>query len=186
MPSLINLAGSRFGRLVVIGRSARTGKDTYWDCKCDCGNETSVMRGSLKLGDTRSCGCLKNEETGNRFRKWPSEESALRARYSEYILNARKRDIEFNISFQDFSGLCSSDCYYCGSSPVSRPSSRKYKNGKTNGIDRIDSEIGYIVENCRPCCSWCNRSKGRMSDIEFVNRCFAVAAHAAVGVSYAA
>lgn len=34
-----------------------------WKCLCDCGNETIVYRNGLINGKTRSCGCLKKEET---------------------------------------------------------------------------------------------------------------------------
>ena len=49
-----NLIGRRFGRLMVTGRSNRT---NYWMCKCDCGKEKEVFRGSLTSGLSKSCGC---------------------------------------------------------------------------------------------------------------------------------
>jgi len=63
-----NIVGQRFGRLVVLeelpGSRIR--------CKCDCGNETVVLRPNLRSGNTKSCGCLKKESgysdlTGQRF-----------------------------------------------------------------------------------------------------------------------
>ena len=30
-------------------------------CRCDCGNETIVLRSSVLSGHTKSCGCLKNK-----------------------------------------------------------------------------------------------------------------------------
>ena len=36
------------------------------------------------------------------------------------------------------------------------------------GIDRIDSSIGYVVENCVPCCTLCNRMKSNLSGREFI------------------
>jgi len=36
-----------------------------------------------------------------------------------------------------------------------------------NGIDRINSNIGYIEGNVVPCCKHCNRAKNTMSDSEF-------------------
>lgn len=35
----------------------------YWLCKCECGNITTVLGQSLRNGNTKSCGCLKKENT---------------------------------------------------------------------------------------------------------------------------
>lgn len=59
-----DLSGQRFGRLTVIKR-AENSKDggARWLCKCDCGNEIIVKAGSLKSGNTQSCGCFEREQT---------------------------------------------------------------------------------------------------------------------------
>jgi len=59
---LIDLAGRRFNRLVVLSRamSSRTG-DARWRCVCDCGAETTVLGYNLRNSNTMSCGCLKQE-----------------------------------------------------------------------------------------------------------------------------
>jgi 5-methylcytosine-specific restriction endonuclease McrA len=36
-----------------------------------------------------------------------------------------------------------------------------------NGLDRIDSNLGYSVANCVPCCTKCNYAKGNMTLLEF-------------------
>ena len=60
---LENLTGNRYGRLTVIGLSSRkSGRKSYWVCRCDCGNEIAVRSDMLKNGNTRSCGCLKKEQ----------------------------------------------------------------------------------------------------------------------------
>lgn len=63
---LVDLTGQRFGRLTVTGRDPNRTGGTYWRCKCDCGNEKSVLSGSLRLGRTRSCGCLAAESARSR------------------------------------------------------------------------------------------------------------------------
>lgn len=65
----INLVGERFGRLVVQKRdnSKPKSQGVYWICKCDCGNEVSIITHSLKEGTTTSCGCYKNEKVSERF-----------------------------------------------------------------------------------------------------------------------
>lgn len=62
MGKKIDLTGKRYGKLVVIKED---GKDKYnkimWLCKCDCGNTVRVLGNSLRLGNTKSCGCLQRE-----------------------------------------------------------------------------------------------------------------------------
>lgn len=54
---LIDLTGSRFGWLSVMEKAPNRGDQTYWLCKCDCGNTTEVNARDLKNGHTKSCGC---------------------------------------------------------------------------------------------------------------------------------
>ena len=55
------LAGSRFGKLLVLGASKRRGHSI---CQCDCGNISEADNYSLRIGTTNSCGCLRHH---NRF-----------------------------------------------------------------------------------------------------------------------
>ena len=54
---LINLSGKQFGRLTVIKRIGSQSGDITWLCLCECGKEKIVLRGNLKSGNTKSCGC---------------------------------------------------------------------------------------------------------------------------------
>lgn len=63
-----------------------------------------------------------------------------------YKNNARRRNIQFNLKEEDFIKIISDNCYYCGSP-------------QANGIDRVDSNKDYILENCVPCCEFCNKMK---------------------------
>lgn len=55
-----NLAGFRFGKLVVIkpGDAPRR-----WICQCDCGQKVEVIGGNLRRGLSRSCGCSQHVGT---------------------------------------------------------------------------------------------------------------------------
>ncbi|MGL6219188.1 MAG: hypothetical protein ACRC36_14215 [Lacrimispora sphenoides] len=53
-----DLSGKKIGMLKVIKMVRKDGKDTYWECMCDCGKKTVVTAGNLKSGHTKSCGCL--------------------------------------------------------------------------------------------------------------------------------
>jgi len=57
--------GKRFGRLTVLAFSHMAiGRQQYWKCRCDCGNEIRRRIGDLKSGRTKSCGCLRKEAVG--------------------------------------------------------------------------------------------------------------------------
>lgn len=61
--------------------------------------------------------------------------------------SAKDRNIEWNISDQTALSLIQSKCTYCD------------KLVAFNGIDRINSEIGYVDTNVVACCSVCNIMK---------------------------
>ncbi len=63
MPPLINLTGTRFGKLVVLERVGTKNNMALWACQCDCGNKHDVAGPYLARGDTKSCGCLKLGDT---------------------------------------------------------------------------------------------------------------------------
>lgn len=73
MSSYEDLTGQKFGRLTVVSidgyheyPSGR--KSTKWICRCECGNQVSVIGQNLKSGTTKSCGCIRLEDlTGKRF-----------------------------------------------------------------------------------------------------------------------
>lgn len=63
-----NLVGQRFGRLLVL---RRCGSNEYqkalWLCRCGCGTEAKVATGSLRSGNTTSCGCFHKEMISELF-----------------------------------------------------------------------------------------------------------------------
>lgn len=62
--NFIDIAGRKFGRLVVV--SYYGGPRQSWICRCDCGTDTIVRGDSLKSGRTQSCGCLSAQSTTDR------------------------------------------------------------------------------------------------------------------------
>lgn len=60
---IIDLTGKRFGKLVVLEKQGYRGHCITWKCRCDCGNETIVFGGALRDGTTKSCGCLRHQES---------------------------------------------------------------------------------------------------------------------------
>lgn len=60
-----DLTGQRFGKLTVQSQGPNTGKFLRWYCLCDCGNKSLVYASSLRTGNTKSCGCIRNALRGS-------------------------------------------------------------------------------------------------------------------------
>jgi hypothetical protein len=58
-----SLVGSVFKRLTVLSIDQKRGKETYWNCKCTCGNLKSIAEKNLRWGGSGSCGCLNKERS---------------------------------------------------------------------------------------------------------------------------
>lgn len=63
-----DVSGKRYGRLVVLGRAENIGRNSAWQCRCDCGNFTIVLGANLGR-HTKSCGCLYRDTRPVTFKK---------------------------------------------------------------------------------------------------------------------
>ncbi len=146
-----NLTGFTFNNLEVIGET-----DKALEVLCFCGTKFNALRCHLVTGHTKSCGCLRsiNVETG-----------ILKNIFSAYKSKAIKsRELEWSLSFDDFKEIVTMDCHYCGQPPGAKHYHHNKKNFKMiNGIDRVNSDLGYVKSNVVPCCKYCNRAKSDLS-----------------------
>lgn len=181
VPQSTDMTGQRFERLVVTGRSSgNTKKRAFWRCKCDCGNVCTVMGKLLRSGMTRSCGCLQVEHCHAIRTVNAVGESAFNQLYAAYKYQAGVRNHVFQLSKEQFRRLTEGDCHYCGKVPSQmHPKVKRHNNGFYiyNGIDRVDSSVGYLQENCVPCCGGCNHMKKQRSAEDFIKVCKAVVEH---------
>ncbi|KKN18902.1 hypothetical protein LCGC14_0951220 [marine sediment metagenome] len=148
--------GDRFGSLVIIKKVNRKS----WICRCDCGNTIQLFTSGLTKYGRRSCGCFLS-------RKLSDREHAINILWSRYHVKAEKRNLKFSLSKEKFIDLVFNSCNYCGQIP-NVPVKRNGKRlAEYNGIDRIDSSIGYTNDNSVTCCWTCNRAKGNLSIDQF-------------------
>jgi len=60
--SFIDLTNTKFGRLTVLERvGSNKHKTALWKCLCDCGNTIITNSNTLRVGNSKSCGCLQKE-----------------------------------------------------------------------------------------------------------------------------
>ena len=171
-----NLVGIKFNMLQVVkqapSRQYGKTKKRMWECICDCGKTIILNTGCLTTGSTSSCGCNKywhNAQTSRTTRhKIAKHDAGYRSIYNSYIANSRARNLTFDISFNEFIMLVTSECYYCGIEP-SNTYMKSYYNIKYNGIDRVDNKVGYTPSNIVTCCKICNIAKNNHTHEEFKN-----------------
>jgi hypothetical protein len=103
----------------------------------------------------------KAEETRKeRQRNYATEKMLNPLRhFREYTDSAAKRNIQFDLSFDEFSELVKQPCTYCNA----------FNETEVIGIDRIDSFQGYSSDNTVACCGCCNSMKQQLTQLEFAN-----------------
>ena len=186
-----DLTGQKFGRLTVREKSPRRSAngDVYYLCDCDCGNTgIEVVRSSLVAKDSHkqvSCGCWVKEGHNSVNRYLDRKMAITKTLYTK--LKIRNRNLGFGddvITIAEFANLIEQPCAYCGlTESDSTKEPRSYRTSKKgipsyhinldyvyrhNGIDRIDSNKGYTLENVLPCCKYCNAAKLNHSQAEFL------------------
>lgn len=148
----LELTGSRFGRLVVLGISpGGFAGATEWECRCDCGKQIKTRGSRLKEGRVNSCGCLISETAKESKNLFTESHGLSRSRTYSSWQNMKNRCR--NPGANDFEHYGGRGIGYCerweefehfyndmGTRPV----------GTT--LDRIEVDGDYELGNCR----WAN------------------------------
>lgn len=142
----------------------------YWECLCVCGKLFLTRVDRLDNGLRRSCGCLSRSKVGGN--------NAAGQVYSIYRRNAKLRGFAWEVSVEMFLELTQKPCFYCGIPPSN--CNRNQSKGPDfiyNGIDRIDSKLGYVAGNVTTCCGTCNWMKGDTTLDDFRRRIISIYNH---------
>jgi len=54
-----NIIGKKFGDWLVVAEATPRNDQSYWTCKCVCGNKNEVARSSLVQNRSKGCGCKR-------------------------------------------------------------------------------------------------------------------------------
>lgn len=146
MSNTFDLTGVKVGRLTVMGLGERRGGRPAWRCKCECGNEVTVITTSLSTGRTKSCGCLQKEKVSESCKKHGLYGTRLYKIWSNMIQRCSN---ENNDSYKTYGAKGVFVCEewkqfdsFCNWAMVSGYSD-------TLSIDRIENDKGYTPQNCR-------------------------------------
>ena len=70
--------------------------------------------------------------------------------FQQYYRKAINTGMEFSITKDEYNTITASICYICG---------KQNDETNENGVDRLDSNRGYTIDNIKSCCAECNCMK---------------------------
>jgi hypothetical protein len=93
--------------------------------------------------------------------------------YVNMLKCAKHQNREVGLTYEDYLTFVEKPCYYCGAEiKWKEHSSSKEQRTGSYFIDRKDSNIGYVYDNCVQCCTRCNRGKSnQFSSSEWEQMC---------------
>jgi hypothetical protein len=160
----IHAVGDRHGKMVI----KEIINPSRFVIECDCGNVREIQ--GVYFDKNKSCGCSQ------RSRRTEKGEPATNALFYTYNFHAKRRGLSFQLTKEEFKKLIKSNCYYCGVEP-SQILVRGNDSLVYNGIDRLESNVGYTMDNVIPCCKMCNYMKRDYSYQTFMSQIYKIYKH---------
>lgn len=154
---VFDLRGQRFGKLVVLSFAGISRTRSTWLCVCDCGRQKVISAGTLKRGNTRSCGCL---------RQYGGSESCIKHGHArrhgkgepagsgtvEYLTWRRMKRRCYNErehNYRHYGGRGISVCDRWRNSFENFLADMGQRPSSRHSLDRIDVDGNYEPSNCR-------------------------------------
>lgn len=173
--SVKDLTGQIIGRFTILDKA---GLDKHnnreWIVQCKCGNIKTMTTARLNNSSNNGHCCPRKKMPKKKsIKKIPTLKERTWVLLSGKYQEKKKRHKAKNMSGvimtrEEYTKMALNECYYCGLEHSLVIEDRISEHIiKYNGIDRLDSDIGYTKDNSVACCYYCNRAKNTMTEKEF-------------------
>ena len=149
--------GDRHGMLTVKRVIGRSDPDYVPNrglvvCTCDCGNEKRAYINYLTNGTVVSCGCKRRHD---------EFEASAHACYALIRDYAKRANIHFDLTFDQYKELSSLPCDECEAPPSCIMTSHYTYNGayKHSKIAYFDKDLGYTFDKIQVLCLSCSHMR---------------------------
>lgn len=159
-----DIIGNKYGRLLVESFAyINTSGQSYWNCRCDCGNIKTIRSSHLKSGSVQSCGCLASELASKRAQKifvgkgYNIKHGGTKTRLYRIWAGMKqrcnyKKAINYNLYGARGVTVCDE---WLNDFGIFRDWALSHGYDDSLTIDRISNDMGYFPENCK----WSTRSE---------------------------
>lgn len=142
--AVTDIVGQRFCRLVVLGLAFMRGDKSYWLCQCDCGNQKTIDRSSLKRPNV-SCGCLHREIQRARL---TTHGMARKPEYVAWQAMLQRCENPSNPEYKNYGGRGIKVCKRWHSFE-NFFADMGFRPAKGYSLDRKENDGDYAPDNCR-------------------------------------
>ena len=157
-PRVKDLTAQVFGRLTVIEflhtEKCNGGTRAIWKCQCQCGNTIVVSRGTLRSGNTKSCGCIRKERN-NHFKHGHALQSGVSVEYNSWRGMRERCYDKRHKAYKNYGGRGIIVCLRWLNSFPNFLTDMGLKPSPELTLDRIDNDGIYEPNNCK----WSTRTE---------------------------
>ena len=148
----IDLSGRRFGRLKVVEFIDRNERSQQrWLCKCSCGGSKIIFAHNLmKPHGTRSCGCIKREQTVEINKSRATHGASRTSAYNLYrsMLNRCRCKNAGNYKYYGARGITVCRRWQGRFGFINFKADMGPRPSKQHSIERRKINLGYSPKNC--------------------------------------
>lgn len=140
--------GATFGRLTVLSDAPLRQNRSYWLCQCQCGKTVEVMAKYLKIGHTRSCGCLQRDVCSATHRTHGLSGSSIDNRFWMMLKRCYNKSDK---GYRRYGGRGIVVCEFLRSSPANLAQIMGDAPSSKHTIGRQHNDGNYSCGQCAEC-----------------------------------